>query len=181
MKPEVLSTTRLYLRKLDPETFDHIFQKKSDAEQMLLLGLSSADELMLEKQKYEAGMWTYNRKFLYFQLIDKTTEEIIGWSGFHTWYTDHRRAELGYGLFTESYKRKGLMTEAVAAVIAYGFEKMKLHRIEAFVGPDNTASIRLMEKMNFVKEGCFREHYCKNGQMEDSLAYSLLQKEYQKK
>ncbi len=44
----------------------------------------------------------------YHQLIDKKTNKVIGWCGFHTWYTDHNRAEIGYGLFDDNYIIKGI-------------------------------------------------------------------------
>lgn len=92
---------------------------------------------------------------------------------------DHERAEIGYVLFEADYNRKGLMSEAIGPIIEYGFKQMKLNRIEAFIGPKNQASIQLISKLNFVKEGQLREHYCENNRVEDSIVYSLLRKEYE--
>lgn len=58
----------------------------------------------------------------------------IGWCGYHTWYIDHRRAEIGYAIRSDEYKAQGIMTEVMNAVLRYGFEVMNLHRIEAFIG-----------------------------------------------
>ena len=55
---------------------------------------------------------------------------------------------------------------------------MGLNRIEAFVGPGNDPSLRIMERLGFSKEGLLREHYHKNNHTEDSVAYSLLKREY---
>ena len=109
--------------------------------------------------------------------MDKSTEKIIGWCGFHTWYLDHFRAEIGYGLFDENFKNKGIMTEAMKAILEYGFKQMKLHRIEAFIGTYNIPSLKLVEKFGFTKEGILRNHYLKNNVLEDSAVFSLLQKE----
>lgn len=54
---------------------------------------------------------------------------------------------------------------------------MKLHRIEAFIGPHNLPSQKLVQKMGFKKEGLLREHYCKKGVVEDSIVFSLLRRE----
>jgi len=70
------------------------------------------------------------------------------------------------------------MTEAFQKIIHYGFDVMKLNRIEAFVSPQNEASIKLLKKFNFVEEGLLRKHYFKNNIMEDSLVCSLLRSEY---
>jgi ribosomal-protein-alanine N-acetyltransferase len=70
------------------------------------------------------------------------------------------------------------MSEAVAAILTYGFNEMKLYRIEAMVADYNTASVRILEKFGFVHEGRLREHYNVNGKMEDSVLYGLLKKEF---
>ena len=70
------------------------------------------------------------------------------------------------------------MSEAILRIIDYGFSQMNLHRIEAFIGPANIASQKLVEKLGFQKEGVLREHYRKQGVIEDSIVYSLLKKEY---
>ncbi|MDR6749032.1 RimJ/RimL family protein N-acetyltransferase [Bacillus pumilus] len=49
------------------------------------------------------------------------------------------------------------MKEAIAAVLRYGFQEMKLNRIEAIIDPENTSSIKLVEMLYFVKEGLLRE------------------------
>jgi ribosomal-protein-alanine N-acetyltransferase len=74
----------------------------------------------------------------------------------------------------EDFKRKGLMTEAVGAIIDFGFGKLHLNRIEALVGAENTASLRLMEKFNFVQEGVLRQHYFTGDKFEDSVVFARL-------
>lgn len=179
MEFEVLSTDRLILRKLTPEVYDYIYKDLSEFDQIEFLGLNSVKELETERAKYDDGLWTYSKKFVNFQVILKENNKIIGWCGYHTWYTDHERAEIGYGLFEDDQKGKGFMSEALLNIIDFGFKHMKLHRIEAFVGPKNEASLKLMHKFNFVKEGHLREHYRNNNGIEDSIAFSLLKTEYQ--
>lgn len=70
------------------------------------------------------------------------------------------------------------MKEALPYIIDYGFDRMNLHRIEAMVGPDNQASLRLVKGLGFVEEGLLREHYFIDGKFYDSLVFSLLKKEY---
>jgi [ribosomal protein S5]-alanine N-acetyltransferase len=175
---EILTTERLLLRKLSPETFDYIYANYSNEQLIDFLGLENEDQLATEKNKFEKGLTTYNKSFLYFQLLDQTTKKIIGWCGFHTWYLNHFRAEIGYGLFDENLKNKGIMTEAMKAVLEYGFHQMQLNRIEAFIGTNTIPSLLLVEKFGFTKEGILRSHYLKNNVMEDSVVYSLLKTEY---
>jgi RimJ/RimL family protein N-acetyltransferase len=55
---------------------------------------------------------------------------------------------------------------------------MKLHRVEAFIGPNNQPSLKLVENAGFKKEGNLREHYLKDGEWQDSGVFSLLKREY---
>ncbi len=173
---ENLQTEHLSLRKLTPQVFDYIYAIYTDDTLIHFLGLTDEKQLQIEKEKHQKGLSTYNRSFLYFQVIHKKTDKIIGWCGFHTWYLDHNRAEIGYGLFDDSFKGKGIMTEAMKPIIDYGFHKMNLHRIEAYIAPENVPSIKLVEKFGFTKEGVLKEHYFKNNVMEDSFVYALLKR-----
>ena len=178
MKFEEIITDRLILRKLTQESFDFIYSDMSQDEQLDILGFTSIEILLEEKEKYKKGLSTNNKKFLYHQLIDKKTSAIIGWCGFHTWYTDHNRAEIGYGLFDDNYKNKGIMTEAIISIVNYGFNNMNLERIEAFVSPNNMPSIKLLKRMKFKKEGFLKHHYFHNSKMDDSIIFALLKSEY---
>ncbi len=176
-----LKTKRLTLRKLTPEVYREVFEKFTEEEQVKFFGFKSEDELFTEEAKYRQGLSTFNKSFVLFHLILNDTKEVIGWCGFHTWYTSHFRAEMGYVLNSEEYMNKGIMTEALVPVLEYGFKIMDLHRIEAFVGTGNSASLTLLEKHKFKKEGHLREHYFKNNKMEDSILFALLKSEYEGK
>ncbi len=175
---ETLSTERLLLRKLTPEIFDYIYSHFSDEELMKFLGTPNEEALAKEKEKHRNGLSTFNKSFCYFQILDQSHQQIIGWCGYHTWYLDHRRAEIGYGLFDDSYKQKELMSEAVSVILDYGFNQMNLHRIEAFIGKENAASLNLVKKFGFTQEGILREHYFNKNAIEDSVVFSLLHHEY---
>ncbi len=177
MNFETLTTERLILRKFTPEEFKHIFENYTESEIRKLLGITSDADFIKENEKYKKGYDSYNRSLVYFQLIDKQSNHIIGGCGFHNWFPEHSRAELGYGLTIEKYKQKGLMTEAMKPIIEYGFNNMNLIRIEACVGPNNLASLKLIKKYNFTQEGYLRKHYFQNGILHDSLIFSLLKGE----
>lgn len=176
MTIEVLTTERLKLRKITPEVLAFVFDKLTTRDQLNFLGLSTEKQRLEEEKKYREGHTTHNKSFLYFQLILPETDKVIGWCGFHTWYLDHDRAEIGYGLFQDESKGKRYMSEAIAVIINYGFETMKLHRIEALISPANTPSIKLARRLKFIKEGYLKEHYKNKGTYEDSLVFALLNK-----
>jgi ribosomal-protein-alanine N-acetyltransferase len=73
------------------------------------------------------------------------------------------------------YVRHGYMSAAVRAVIPFAFTTLRLHRLEAACIPTNTASIRLLEKTGFVREGYAREYLCINGNWQDHVLYARLQ------
>jgi ribosomal-protein-alanine N-acetyltransferase len=176
---EYITTDRLKLRLITPEAYKAVFQEYTDDEIKLFFGLQSDDDLKKERIKYEKGMTTYNRSFILFQLIDKRSDTVIGGCGLHNWMPDHSRSEIGYALNNDAVKQKGLMTEAIRPIIDYGFNTLHLNRIEAFIGANNVASQKLIRKMKFKQEGCLREHYCKEGVLEDSWVFSLLKSEYE--
>jgi len=72
------------------------------------------------------------------------------------------------------FVRQGYMTAAVRAVVPFAFTTLRLHRIEAACIPSNVASIRLLEKTGFVREGFAREYLCINGIWQDHLLYGRL-------
>jgi len=78
---------------------------------------------------------------------------------------------LGYWMGA-AYARQGYMTAAVRALVGFCFSTLKLHRIEAACIPENTASVRLLEKTGFVREGYAREYLCINGSWQDHLLYA---------
>ncbi len=80
---------------------------------------------------------------------------------------------LGYWIGAP-HARQGLMTAAVRAIIGYGFTTLRLHRIEASCLPTNRASIGLLERTGFTKEGYARAYLRINGIWQDHLLYALL-------
>jgi ribosomal-protein-alanine N-acetyltransferase len=82
-------------------------------------------------------------------------------------------ASLGYWMGA-AYARQGHMTGAVGAVLPFAFETLRLHRIEAACIPANVASIRLLEKTGFRREGFAREYLCIDGIWQDHLLYARL-------
>jgi [ribosomal protein S5]-alanine N-acetyltransferase len=80
---------------------------------------------------------------------------------------------LGYWMGAP-YARKGYMSAAVTALIPFAFAALRLHRIEAACIPSNAASIRLLEKTGFRREGFARQYLCIDGVWQDHLLYARL-------
>lgn len=176
---EYIETDRYKLRIVTAEKYK-AYLDSTDVEMIADFTGKSLEEAQLEKNKAQYGFRTHNKTFIMFMIIDKQNQKVIGDCGFHTWYLDHNRAEIGYALFNDQSKGKGVMTEVLKRVIEYGFDTLGLLRIEAFISPENIASLKTVAKYGFTKEGQMRHHYLKNGNYDDSVIYSLLKQEYRK-
>lgn len=172
MKLEYIETERLLLRKFDEAILKEAVKKYNDADLGNFLGMEPT-ALVKEKLKIAGGFSTFNKKYLAFHLMDKATNEVIGSCGYHTWYIDHNRAEIGYSI-SEKHRNKGLMKEAMKAVLLYGLNDMNLHRIEALIATYNEPSLKLVTYFGFQQEGVLKEHYLVNGIFEDSVLFALL-------
>jgi ribosomal-protein-alanine N-acetyltransferase len=85
-------------------------------------------------------------------------------------------ATLGYWM-GERYAAKGRMTRAVAAATRYGFSTLRLHRVEAACLPENIASMTLLERNGFQREGLARGYLRIDGVWRDHVLYALIEHE----
>ena len=107
----------------------------------------------------------------------KESDVLVGSCGYHNWSQEHRRAEIGYEV-APSLWRRGVMSEVLPVICGFGFARMELNRIGALIMPSNVASIRLVEKLGFQREGVLRKYLVKAGVAEDFVSYSLLRGEH---
>jgi ribosomal-protein-alanine N-acetyltransferase len=174
-----LSTSRLLLKSITPAFIHEAFNTKSKEEIINYFGFN---EIGYEHHKlmHEKGMETHSVSLYFFLLVDKETNKPIGECGFHTWTAKHNRAEIFYNIHNNANKQQGYMTEALTAILEYGFTALKLHRVEALIAAENEASLRLLLRQGFIKEGIMREDYVVDGKNEDSECYSLLKWEWER-
>ncbi len=139
-----LETERLILRALSPEDMDFLLRHFGDED---VNRYSSYENL----KNREEAIDFYNRfiepgKPTRFRLgiVLEETGELVGTLGYHNLSRRDHSAEIGYDL-SKAYWGEGIMTEAVEALLRYGFERMNLNRIEATVDSENSRSIRLLE------------------------------------
>jgi ribosomal-protein-alanine N-acetyltransferase len=104
-------------------------------------------------------------------------DRVIGMCGFNYWNRTDRRASIGYDL-AYAHWGQGLMTEALRAVLAFGFGPLDLNRIEADCTLENEASAHLLLKLGFQPEGIQREQYFDEGRFWDLRLFALLRREY---
>ncbi len=173
-----LRTERLVLREIELSDAPSLYKLRSDNQVIKYLDRAkpnSLDEVYSLINTIREGLKQNNS--VNWAISVKGNAELIGTIGFWRLQKEHFRAEIGYMLFPE-FQGKGLMHEALAIVLRYGFKKMNLHSVEANCNPGNTKSIRLLENNNFIREGFFKENYYYNGKFLDSSIYSLLSRQF---
>jgi [ribosomal protein S5]-alanine N-acetyltransferase len=170
----IIRTPRLLLRAPSLGDADALFAFRSDPEAMRYIDRPLAktpDDTRDLLGQMIAG-FTANDSISWV-ISEHDSDLAIGTIGYWRVMRENARAEIGYMLHTQ-YHGKGYMQEAMTPVLQYAFRTMKLHSIEANINPANAASIRLAEKMGFVREAYFRENYYFKGRFIDSAIYSLL-------
>jgi RimJ/RimL family protein N-acetyltransferase len=111
-----------------------------------------------------------------FAVVLRETGEVVG--GISIVESEqHRRASLGYWCAVECWGR-GYTTEAVRAIIDYGFRVLGVQRIYAECHGDNPASRRVLEKAGMVFEGRLRRHSFRVDRFADKLVYGVLRTEW---
>jgi len=169
-----LTTERLVLRRLSVSDGPQIFHHRSDPalnEYLDRAPCASLDEAVAFIRMVNNAIDENNN--ITWGIVLKGSDTIIGTIALWRIEKEHYRAELGYTLET-AHQGKGLMSEALAAVLDHAFTKMGLHSIEANINPANTPSKVLLERHGFIREAYFRENYYHNGRFSDSAIYSLL-------
>jgi len=170
----VLETERLRLRQLTMDDVPVLFEMRTNVMMNRYTDRAKMKtvEEAVEKMKTILDM-VENRTGIAWAIEMKESETQIGEISFWRIIKEHYRAEIGYSLLPD-YWEKGYMTEAARCAIDYGFSMLNFHSIEANVNPGNIASIKLLEKMHFVREAYFKENYFYDGKFLDSAIYSLL-------
>ena len=171
-----LETERLILRKMVLNDAEAVFAYASDSEvsRYTLWETHRSIEdsrafLEFATQKYENGGepdWG---------IVYRGNGCLVGACGLVNWEAEHARAEVGFVLSRE-YWGRGLMSEAVRAILRFGFERMNLNRIEARCIAENAASARVMEKAGMFYEGTLRQREYIKGTYRDIKLYAILKK-----
>jgi ribosomal-protein-alanine N-acetyltransferase len=169
-----LESERLLLRQITSNDVNEIFELRSNPETMkyiprpLVISIDEAmDHIKMIQDKIDTN------EGINWAITLKDSPRMIGIIGHYRIRWEHFRSEIGYMLLPE-YHGKGLITEAIELMIKYGFDDMKMHSLEAIIDPDNTASARVLEKNNFVKEAHILQNEFYDGKFLDTVIYSIL-------
>lgn len=131
------------------------------------------------KELLDKYIGSYEKEDYYrWAIIDKASEECIGQIAYFLVDNKNHFAEIEYCIGS-LFQCRGFATEATKAVIAYGFEKINLHKIQICTKTINAQSRRVIEKCGFIYEGTLRDYFFMDGQYVGRLFFSLLRNEYE--
>jgi [ribosomal protein S5]-alanine N-acetyltransferase len=170
----VLQTPRLVLRRITLQDAEALYEMRRDKEMMQHIArplASCIEDVHRLIEVMETG--TVGNNTISWAITLQTEDKLIGTIGFVRMKKEDFRGEIGY-MLAGVHQGKGLMSEAVQAVVQYGFTITGFHSIEAVIAPQNTASARVLQKAGFVQEALFRENLFFEGKFLDSAVYSLL-------
>jgi ribosomal-protein-alanine N-acetyltransferase len=166
-----LTTERLVLRQLSEADLDQFFILKSD--ERLLKNYGQTQNLRRSPPQAARAHPGYCRKPLH-----HLGHHVAGpgpldrFDLLLEYLPEESKAEIGYELLAD-WQGRGIMQEAVAAVIEYGFHGMKLQRIEAVPNPGHAKSIKLLERNHFIRGAEFAETDPATGRTLPRVMYTL--------
>jgi len=174
--PQILFGKRIILRKITNSDLLDVYEYASDAKvsKFLLWSPHPSKEftkryLFLVEKKYKKGE--------FYDYAIEYKGKMIGTCGFTSFSVENQCGEIGFVL-NSCFWGMGLAQEAAELVIKYGFEVLRLNRIEAKYMSENTQSRRVMEKCNMKFEGTMRLSMLIKGKYRDISICSILREEY---
>ena len=153
----MIETERLLIRKFTLDDVEASYQMNLDAEVSRYTG----DGGVVSREEIEHRIVNHvladykEHGYGRFAMELKSTGQFIGFCGLK-YLPDLKETDLGYRMMS-AYWGKGLATEAGRAVMEYGWQTLGLKRIIAMVLPENQGSVRVLEKLGFVREGIYEE------------------------
>ncbi|MCP5094432.1 MAG: GNAT family N-acetyltransferase [Chloroflexi bacterium] len=174
-----LKTERLFLRELrltDQEAMYDIFRDKTVTEFYNINTFTSIEDslALLERRisRFHKGRgitWAITRK---------SDDAFLGCCGYNAWFKQRMIGEIGYEL-GKPFWNDGYMTEALRAIVIFGFKVIKLQQVEAWVMPGNDASVRVLEKLGFESKGVRENKGYWNGRFHNLTHFVRTKKETQ--
>lgn len=162
------------LRKISTDDIEDFYEYITDRELAKFLSDSEIPS-NLDNARLELMYWAslYEKKrSIYWAISDKNNGKLIGTCGFNSWSREHDRAEISYDL-SRKYWNRGIMTKVIQKITKFAFDQMQVKRIQATVVTFNSASVKVLEKCGYNKEGVLKNFGVLHGKQEDFYMYSL--------
>ena len=176
----VTRTERLLLRDLRSSDREAVHKYSSDPDVVQYMDWgpnTDKDDKEFLERTITAQKENPRRNFT-LAIIMKDTRRLIGSCGIHESNPADREGWIGYCL-NRRYWHQGFGTETAKALLEFGFNHLRFHRIFATCIPANTASAHVLEKTGMRLEGHLRQHRLVKGEWRDSFLYAILDEEWQ--
>ncbi|MEL6303676.1 MAG: GNAT family N-acetyltransferase [Bacteroidota bacterium] len=171
---------RLKIRRIEWNDLEHIHTLHSlpESDEFNTLGIpKDMDATKKVITPWIAENQSNSPKNYTFAVESNDNAEFLGLFGLKLGKPKFKSAEVWY-IFHPNHWGKGYATEAVNAVLKFGFEKLKLHRIEAGCAVENIGSIKVLEKAGMFREGRKREILPLKSGWSDNFSFAILESDY---
>jgi len=173
-----LNSSRLHLRKMQISDFPDLVKyagNKKISDQIINIPYPYTDEDAIERMHIvNQGLKTRQRYI--FAITLQGQDNLIGEIGLHIERANNA-AQIGYWV-AEPWWGQGIATEALALILRFGFQELKLHKIYATHYPENPSSAKVMIKNNMIKEAELKDHYLIDGVYRSIVQYRLTDEEW---
>ena len=169
-----LKGENIYLRALEPEDINFLYTVENDTSFWEVSStLVPFSRYFLERYVANAHQDIYVAKQLRLVIVANTTDKAIGMIDLFEFSPEHKRAGIGI-IIVEKEQLNGYASEALQLLINYSFKQLNLHQLFANITSDNTKSISLFTKYNFIEAGVKKEWIYTNGSFKDEILFQLI-------
>lgn len=168
---EQIHTERLTVRRFHKDDCKDVYEYLSDKDVMKYIEYPFTYE---ETEEFINTFSCENPRV--YALVENSTNKVIGHVIYHPYGYDNGY-ELGW-IINKNYQGKGYAIEIGQALIKYGFETLKLHRIFSTTVMGNNQCSNLLEKLNMKREAVFKKANFHNGSWIDEYWYAILENDY---
>lgn len=173
----LFETERLICRDFQLEDFEaiHDYACRMEVVRYMLWGPNTIEETKVFMKESIDAVHKKPRRRYELAILDKESGQVLGAVALYV--MGHQTGEIGYSI-RPKYWGMGYATEASKGLIQYGFEALKLHRIQATCDVRNKASAHVLNKSGMTKEGVMRDHMLLRDGWRSSFLFSILKKEF---
>lgn len=174
-----IETDRLILRKIvlkDAQSLCELLNDKAVQDYLAGIPANYTCKMAVDYINGKLAQSYQSKKFYDWGIIEKATNKLVGRICVYRQDEDRRMADLVWYI-SPNVRGKGYTTEAAIAVIKT-LQEVGFERIEAFANVENTASLRVMEKIGMEYEGTLKKYDCRrDGSLYDAKMYAITEKE----
>lgn len=176
---KTLRGKNIILRALEPTDLDFLYQVENDESVWEVSNTTTPYSRFILKQYLEnSHKDIYEVKQLRLVICKVNNNETIGCIDFFDYEPKHKRVGVGVLISTDKEKQKGYASEALQLLCSYAFTYLDMHQVYANIPEDNYASIKLFEKIGFIKSGTKIDWIYSQDKYKNELHYQLINNVY---